>query len=128
MTLKALPDTDVPSANERALLLDEIQESLKHQLTSALELQTKYYNRRHKPALKFAVGEQVWLLRRYIQTKHPSDKLDNKNLGPFQITKVIGSHARKLELPKSMKIHPVSHVSLLEQHVIGSEHYEVPTL
>ena len=127
MTLKALPDTDIPSADERALLLDEIQELLKHQLTSALELQAKYYDRKHKPAPEFAVGEQAWLLRRYIQTERPSDKLDDKKLGPFRITKVIGSHARKLELPKSMKIHPVFHVSLLEQHVTGSERYEVPT-
>ena len=35
-------------------------------------------------------------------------------MGKFRIIQKISSHAYKLELPASMKIHPVCHVSLLE--------------
>jgi hypothetical protein len=34
-------------------------------------------------------------------------------LGPFTITKKISSHAYRLELPKTMKIHNVFHINLL---------------
>ena len=50
---------------------------------------------------------------RNIKTLRPQKKLDWKNLGPFRITKVVSSHAYRLELPPSMKIHPVFHVNLL---------------
>ena len=49
-----------------------------------------------------------------MKTTRLSDKLDFKRLGRFRISKKISSHAYRLELPKSMGIHPVFHVSLLE--------------
>ena len=59
-------------------------------------------------------GDKVYLLRKNVKTKRPSDKLDHKKLGPFKIDKKIGSVNYKLKLPKTMEIHPVFHVSLLE--------------
>ena len=43
-----------------------------------------------------------------------STKLDFKYLGKFRITKKVSSHAYKLELLASMKVHPIFHVFLLE--------------
>ena len=66
------------------------------------------------PAPKIEVGDEVWLLRRNIKTTRHSSKLDFKRLGRFRVIKKISSHAYKLELPASMEVHPVFHVSLLE--------------
>ena len=66
------------------------------------------------PAPRLEVGDQVWLLRKNLKTTRPSAKLDYKHLGKFKIIKKVSSHAYKLELPASMRIHPVFHVSLLE--------------
>lgn len=64
------------------------------------------------PTLK--EGDKVYLLRKNIQTKRPSSKLDHKKLGPFKIQKVVGPVNFRLQLPKTMNIHPVFHISLLE--------------
>ena len=60
------------------------------------------------------MGDYVWLLRRNLKTTRTSSKLDFKRLGKFKIIRKVSSHAYELELPATMKIHPVFHVSLLE--------------
>jgi hypothetical protein len=56
----------------------------------------------------------VWLNARSIRTNRPSRELDNKRYGPFPIVKEVGKYAYQLELPSTMDIHTVFHVSLLE--------------
>jgi len=64
----------------------------------------------------FQVGDQVWLNSRNIHTTRPAKKLDYKKLGPFKILEKVNNRSYRLDLPKSYKIHPVFHVSLLEQY------------
>jgi hypothetical protein len=73
-----------------------------------------YYNTKCsiEPTLK--KGDKVYLLRRNINTKRPSNKLDHKKLGPFKIVEVVKLVNYHLELPKTMNIHPIFHISLLE--------------
>ena len=56
----------------------------------------------------------VYLLRKNIKTKRLSDKLDHKKLGPFRIRRIHGLVTVELDLPKTMKIYPIFHKSLLE--------------
>ena len=77
-------------------------------------------NRRRRPAPNLAPGQKVWLLRRHISTRRPSSKLDVRRLGPYPIVEAVGKSAYKLLLPRSMTIHPVFHVSLLELHVANT--------
>ena len=65
-----------------------------------------------EPTLK--EGGKVYLVRKNIKTKRPSDKLDNRKLGPFRIDKVVRPVNYRLKLLKTMNIHPVFHISLLE--------------
>ena len=53
-------------------------------------------------------------MRRHIQTTRPSTKLDFKRLGKFRILEKLSSHVYRLDLPLTMKVHPVFHISLLE--------------
>jgi hypothetical protein len=46
-----------------------------------------------------------------------SPKLSAKYFGPFPIVAAVGTHAFKLELPESVNIHPVFHVSQLKPFV-----------
>jgi hypothetical protein len=44
----------------------------------------------------------------------PTNKLDNKLIGLYTILEWIGSKAYTLDLPSSIRIYPVFHISLLE--------------
>ena len=57
----------------------------------------------------------VYLLRKHIKTKRPSDKLDYTKLEPFKIQKKLEPVTFKLELLQHIRIHLVFHISLLEK-------------
>jgi len=62
----------------------------------------------------FNVGDKVWLSTRNIKTTRLSKKLDYKRVGPYKVSKVINQNAYKLDLPNTLRIHNVFHVSLLD--------------
>ncbi|KAI1673224.1 hypothetical protein L13192_04083 [Pyrenophora tritici-repentis] len=76
-------------------------------------MQQEYTNQKRLPALAYEVGDEVWLDARNIRTQRASKKLDWKNLGPYRVVRKISSQAYRLDLPATMKIHPVFYVSLL---------------
>jgi hypothetical protein len=59
------------------------------------------------------------LIRRNIQIKQPSIKLDHKKLGLFKIKRIIGLVNYELVLPKTMNIHLVFYISLLVPVLLG---------
>ena len=106
----------VPTAQDCLQNLKKAHETAKKRLEEARRTQAKYYDQKRQEAPEFGEGELVWLQRRHIRTQRPCDKLDDKKLGPFKILQKIGTHARRLELPPTMQIHDVLHVSLLEPY------------
>ena len=86
-----------------------------------------YYDVRRQEAPQFEKGEKVFLLRRNIKTKRPSEKLDHRKLGPFKISKKKGPLNYELELPKTMRIYPTFHVSLLEKANQNAKSYQTET-
>jgi hypothetical protein len=96
--------------------LKNLHEDLTELIKMSQNQQAKYYDAKHK-RVEFKVGDKVWLLSQNIHTQRPSKKLDWKRLGPYPILERIGTQAYRLQLPSSMKIHPVFHVSLLDRYV-----------
>jgi hypothetical protein len=47
---------------------------------------------------------------------HDCKKLKPRFVGPFEVVKLVGTMSYKLQLPATMKIHPVFHVSLLKPY------------
>jgi hypothetical protein len=116
-----LPDTG--SANEAMLQGGELKELHKELMSDIKFIAQKsaiYYDKKRSVGPTLKEGDRVYLLRKNIQTKRPSDKLDHKKLGPFRIEEVKGPVNFKLALPKTMKIHPVFHISLLEPAPTGA--------
>jgi hypothetical protein len=80
---------------------------------------TSYYNKYYSIEFMLEEGDKIYLIRRNIQIKQLSTKLDHKKLGLFKIKKFIGLINYKLVLPKTMNIYPVFHISLLELVLLG---------
>ena len=116
-TGKPTGHTNLPTPaalQEWANQLDQLNSYLKSEMVYAQAIQSEQADKDRLPAPVYNIGDEVWLLRRHIQTTRPSSKLDFKRLGRFKILKKISSHAYELDLPASMRSHPVYHVSLLE--------------
>ncbi|KAH8145396.1 uncharacterized protein LAJ45_10679 [Morchella importuna] len=99
---------------EFANAISTLQAALRSEILYAQAAAAESANAARLPEPRLEVGDMVWLSRKHIRTTRPLDKLDHKRLGKFKILERIGSHAYRLELPASMKSHPVFHVSLLE--------------
>lgn len=105
-----------PAAQDLVTRLSEIHKEMKARLVEAQGRQKMNADKSRKQHPNISVGDKVWLLRRNLKTRRPSDKLDYRRLGPFLVTKQVNEVAYRLNLPTSMKIHPVFHVSLLEPY------------
>ena len=120
------PDFDIviterttnPSATEFAKRLQIIRSELQAELSHSNDYISKYYNQHHQPAPEFVSGDKVWLIRRNIKTSRPSEKLDYRKIGPYEIIEKRGTSSYLLKLPPSLKrLHPVFNVSLLEPYI-----------
>ncbi|KAF4476546.1 Transposon Tf2-9 polyprotein [Colletotrichum fructicola Nara gc5] len=94
--------------------IKDTQENARKELEFVRQRMTKFSNKRRIEGPTLKEGDSAYLVRRNIKTKRPNDKLDYKKLGPFKISRVISPVNYELELPETMKCHPVFHISLLE--------------
>ncbi|KAF4331786.1 hypothetical protein FBEOM_14441, partial [Fusarium beomiforme] len=85
-----------PAARDAKRFAQTIKEILEYLRSESIAAQARYKaqaNRHRRPARRYQEGDY--------------------NIGPLKITKVISPYAYRLELPASMKIHPVFHTNLL---------------
>ena len=75
---------------------------------------TEYANKKRITGPLLKKGDKVYLLRKNIKTKWPSNKLDFKKLGLFEILEEIGDINFKLRLLKNNRLCLVFHILLLK--------------
>ena len=99
-------ETNVPEANQMEEHMKEVWDEVKASM--------EYHQKAEKEQKdEYHVGQKVWLVTSNIKTKRPMRKLDSKKIGPFLILEKVSSHAYRLDLPRTMKIHNVFHANLL---------------
>lgn len=94
--------------------LRAIHQQLRMDISKATISQAFYANKHRSRGPDLKEGDNVYLRKKHIRTRRPNNKLDYVKLGPFKIKQKIGKVTYKLELPPTMRIHPVFHISLLE--------------
>lgn len=86
-------------------------------MTRAQGLNKETFDQKRREELILQPGDQVWLSTINLRLTCPSKKSGPKFLGPFSVKRRINEVAYELELPESLRVHPVFHVSLLKPAV-----------
>ena len=111
--------SSVPAANNLLEHWDNMVNIAKDSLREAQDSQTKYANK-HRRHLIFNIGNKILLSASYINNpvdrQRPTRKLTPRYLEPYIVTAIISPTAYKLDLPKSLRIHPVFYISLLKPY------------
>ena len=85
-------------------------------LSKACHDMTHYADFHRRQAPEYKVGDKVWLSTKNLNVDRPSCKLTERQLGPYEIVKIISSNAVKLKLTASFKIHNVINVSCVRPY------------
>ena len=118
------PNLEIPSrkdepgitvlARSRATAFDSLAKYLKASIERAQEVWRKQYDK-HRRQPDIAVGDKVWLRSKHLKTLRPSPKLEHRHFGPYEVLRKINDNAYMLDLPPTLRIHPVLPVSLLSK-------------
>lgn len=114
--VRTMEGPDVPTASQMVTDLLDLHSLCSANIAEANRRYSKYYDAKRIDGPRYKVGDLVLLSLKNIKTKRPSKKLDLKLAGPYPIIENIGSHAHRLQLPPTMKIHNVFHTSLLQPY------------
>jgi len=107
--------------------MKKIQEEAKAALGKAQEEMKKFTNRRQREEEEYRVGDIVLLNTKDLKWQmkgRRSEKLTERFVGPYKVKGIVSSNAIELELPKSIRIHPVvnmSRVQLYKPQVEGQK-------
>jgi len=94
--------------------MKKIQEEAKAALGKAQKEMKKFGDRRQGKGEEYKVGDLVLLSMKDLKwqiEERRSEKLTKCFVGPYKVKGIVSSNAIELELPNSIKIHPVVNVS-----------------
>ncbi|SNX87990.1 related to pol protein [Melanopsichium pennsylvanicum] len=103
-----------PKRQEFAKTNKELVRYLQEQARQAQSRAVEQYNRKRKD-IEFKVGDRVYVSTKNWATRRPTAKLNTRFAGPFPVIERIGRRAYRIQLPSSVRVHNVFHVSMLER-------------
>jgi len=102
----------------------EIQEEAKAALGKAQADMKKYANRKRSDVEEYKVGDLVMLSTKdlkYQMIERRTKKLTEKFVGPYKVKKIVSTNTVELELPSTIKIHPVVNISRIHRYIVQVE-------
>jgi len=118
-------------AERFAKRMEEVQGKAKVALAKAQEEMRRYADRKRGEAVEYKVGDLVLLSTRDLKWQmvgRSSEKLVERFVGPYKIKAIISSNVVELELPATVRIHPVVNVSQIKRYIdqVDSQRKEAP--
>ena len=104
--------------------IKKIQKEAKVALGKVQEEIKKFVNKKQGKGEEYRIGDLVLLSMKDLKWQmkgRRSKKLTEHFLGPYKVKGVVSSNAIELELPKSIKIHPVVNVSRVRLYKLQVE-------
>jgi len=111
--------------------MEEVQSEAKAALTKAQEEMRRYADRKREEAVEYKVEDLVLLSTRDLKWQmvgRSSEKLVERFVGPYKVKAIISSNIVELELPATVRIHPVVNVNWIKQYIdqVDSQRKETP--
>ncbi len=106
---------EVSAAKECIEMLQDVQNTLMKWWQNAVNVQTKYYNWKHKFKF-FNVDDLIMLSAKNLKQKKLSKKLSNKMIEFFHIQELIDKQTYHLDFSVIYRVHSVFHVFLLKSY------------
>jgi len=107
-------------AEKFVIKIKEIQKEAKVVLEKVQEEMKKYTNRKREKDDKYKVGDLVMLSTKdlkYQMASRRTEKLTERFVGPYKVKKIVSANAVELELPSTIRIHPVVNVSRICRYI-----------
>ena len=120
-------------AEKFVIKIKEIQKEAKVVLEKVQEEMKKYTNRKREKDDKYKVGDLVMLSTKdlkYQMAGRRTEKLTERFVGPYKVKKIVSANAVELELPNTIRIHPVVNVSRICRYIeqVKGQKKEQPAL
>jgi len=100
--------------------MKEIQEEAKAALGKAQEEIKKYADRKRAEVDDYKVGNLVLLSTKdlkYQMVGRRTEKLTERFVGPYKVKKIVSSNVIELELPSTVRIHPIVNINRIRRYV-----------
>jgi len=84
----------------------------------------KYADRKRGEVDNYKVGDLVMLSTKdlkYQMVRRRTEKLTERFVGPYKIKKIVSSNMVELELPSTVRIHPVVNISRICRYIVQVE-------
>jgi len=113
--------------------MKEIQKKAKTALEKKMKEMKKYADRKREEVNEYKVGDLVMLSTKdlkYQMVSRRTEKLMERFIGPYKVKKIVSANAVKLELPSTIKIHPVVNISRIRRYIgqVEGQRKEQPAL
>ena len=104
-----------PPADRKGNALYEKLSQARQAIQKAQQRTAEYYNRNREDR-QYQVNQLVWLSTEHMRCTEPR-KTVKRWCGPFPIEQVVNRLAVRLNLPPTMRMHDVFHVSLIKPYI-----------
>jgi len=107
-------------AEKFVIKIKEVQEEAKVALGKAQEEMKKYVDKKREEVDKYKVGDLVILSTKdlkYQMVDRRTEKLTERFVDPYKVKKIVSANTVELELPSTIRIHPVVNVSRIHRYI-----------